>query len=172
MGDFSNTPNNRLLEILDKKGSCSPIPSEQLPFHSPHIQNSLQQLPLAYFSSASLQLLSQSPELCCELVCCSCDNCFRISCDVDILILGDFKVFHTKRITNLHTSDINLDLVNQICRKCFVCNLFNSSCAECIGHNFLFISRMIQQWNELSHCLPVPGNQLPLLYVKWIIINF
>ena len=107
-----------------QKEAAHQFPSEQLPISFTHIQNSISA------TAASLFLLSSLFSLCLSLRnyvvnwCYSCDNCFRISCDVDILILGDFKVFHTKRITNLHTSHINLDLVNQICRKCFLCNLF------------------------------------------------
>ena len=104
--------------------------------------------------------------------CYSCDNCFQISCNVDIFILSDLKVFHTERITNLHTSDINLDLVNQICRKCFVCNLFQLILQN-TGHNLLFIFQ-----NDLSsgmnHLIAYQCLEINLFYCmcKWIIINF
>ena len=88
-----------------QKEAAHQFPSEQLPISFTHIQNSISA------TAASLFLLSSLFSLCLSLRnyvvnwCYSCDNCFRISCDVDILILGDFKVFHTKRMAKKRQKD-------------------------------------------------------------------
>ena len=99
------------------------FPVNSFPFHS-HIFNSFQ------ITAASLFLLSSLFCICLRLrynimnYCDSCNNSVQIRGDVDVFILSDLKVFHTESITNLHAGNINLDLVNQICRECFVCYFF------------------------------------------------